>query len=299
MGLGRVVRGAGRLGGAGLADVGVGLGRVAGRLSGGRIGSDVQIKSRGEVEAMRAAGLVVAATLARVGAAAVPGATTADLDDLAESTIREAGAVPSFLGYHGFPGSICASVNAEVVHGIPRPATVLAEGDLLSVDCGAILDGWHGDAAVTVSIGAPAPGDAELSAACRAAMWAGIAEVRPGNRLGDVSHAVETEARRHRGVSGEAFGIVEDYGGHGIGTEMHMEPFLPNLGRAGTGARLREGMVLAVEPMLTGGTAETEELDDEWTVVTADGARAAHWEHTVAVTDAGPWVLTAVEETDS
>ena len=295
MGLGRVVRGAGRLGSAGLADVGTNLGRVAGRLSGGRIGSDVQIKSRGEVEAMRAAGLVVAATLARVGAAAVPGATTADLDALAESTIREAGAVPSFLGYHGFPGSICASRNAEVVHGIPSPGTVLVEGDLLSVDCGAILDGWHGDAAITVSIGAPGPGDAELSAACRAAMWAGIAEVRPGNRLGDVSHAVEAQARRHRTPAGAAFGIVEDYGGHGIGTEMHMEPFLPNLGRAGTGPRLREGMVLAVEPMLTAGVAETEELDDEWTVVTADGARAAHWEHTVAVTEAGPWVLTAPE----
>ena len=299
MGLGRVVRGAGRVGGAGLADVGEGLGRVAGRLSGGRIGSDVQIKSRGEVEAMRAAGLVVAATLARVGAAAVPGATTADLDALAEATIRGAGAVPSFLGYHGFPGSICVSRNAEVVHGIPRPTTVLAEGDLLSVDCGAILDGWHGDAAVTVSVGTSAPGDAELSAACRAAMWAGIAEVRPGNRLGDVSHAVEAEARRHRGPGGQAFGIVEDYGGHGIGTEMHMEPFLPNLGRAGSGPRLREGMVLAVEPMLTAGVAETEELDDEWTVVTADGARAAHWEHTVAVTASGPWVLTAPEETDS
>jgi methionyl aminopeptidase len=299
VGLGRVVRGAGAVGGASLAEVGVGLGRVAGRLSGGRIGTDVQVKTRGEVEAMRAAGLVVADTLARVSAAAVPGTTTAELDALAESTIRAAGAVPSFLGYHGFPGSICASVNAQVVHGIPGPDAVLAEGDLLSVDCGAILDGWHGDAAVTVSVGTPHPGDAELSAACRAAMWAGIAEVRPGNRLGDISAAVEAEARRHRSPAGEGFGIVEDYGGHGIGTEMHMEPFLPNLGRPGTGLRLREGMVLAVEPMLTAGDAETEELDDEWTVVTADGARAAHWEHTVAVTDAGPWVLTAPEKADS
>jgi methionyl aminopeptidase len=299
VGLARVVRGAGQLGQASLADVGVNLGRVAGRLSGGRIGNDVQIKSRGELEAMRAAGLVVADTLARVAAAAVPGAATADLDALAESTIRGAGAVPSFLGYHGFPGSICVSVNAEVVHGIPRRETVLADGDLLSVDCGAILDGWHGDAAVTVSVGTPGPGDGELSAACRAAMWAGIAEVRPGNRLGDVSHAIESEARRHRTPAGEGFGIVEDYGGHGIGTEMHMEPFLPNLGRSGTGPRLREGLVLAVEPMLTAGDAETEELDDEWTVVTADGAKAAHWEHTVAVTEAGPWVLTASTSTDS
>jgi methionyl aminopeptidase len=299
VGLGRVVRGAGQVGGASLAEVGVNLGRVAGRLSGGRWGTDLQIKSRGEVQAMRAAGLVVAATLERVSAAAAVGSTTADLDALAESTIREAGAVPSFLGYHGFPGSICTSVNDQVVHGIPGADTVLVEGDLLSVDCGAILDGWHGDAAVTVIVGTPRPGDADLSAACRAAMWAGIAEVRPGNRLGDVSHAVEAESRRHRTPAGEGFGIVEDYGGHGIGTEMHMEPFLPNLGRPGTGLRLREGMVLAVEPMLTAGDAETEELDDEWTVVTADGARAAHWEHTVAVTDSGPWVLTAAADTDS
>lgn len=294
---GRVARAAGALGG-GLAEVGPNLARVAGRLSGGRIGVDVQVKSYGEIEAMRAAGLVVAATLERVGAAAVVGASTAELDALAESTIRDAGAVPSFLGYHGFPGSICASVNAQVVHGIPSARTVLADGDLLSVDCGAILDGWHGDAAVTLVVGTPRPGDPELSAACRAAMWAGIAEVRPGNRLGDVSAAIETEARRHRAADGSGYGIVEDYGGHGIGTEMHMEPFLPNLGRPGTGARLREGMVLAVEPMLTAGGAETDELDDEWTVVTADGARAAHWEHTVAVTGAGPWVLTAPEGPD-
>ncbi|MDL5155455.1 type I methionyl aminopeptidase [Actinomycetospora termitidis] len=266
-----------------------GLGRVAGRLSGGRLGSEIQVKTRGEVEAMRAAGLVVAAALERVTAAAAVGVSTKDLDEIAETTIREAGAVPSFLGYHGFPGSICASLNAEVVHGIPAATTLLADGDLLSVDCGAILDGWHGDAAVTLHVGTPRPEDAALSAACRASMWAGIAEVRPGNRLGDVSHAVESAVDRADG----SFGIVADYGGHGIGTEMHMEPFLPNVGRAGTGLRLREGMVLAVEPMLTAGDPETDELDDEWTVVTVDGGRAAHWEHTVAVTDHGPWVLTA------
>ncbi|WP_373696063.1 type I methionyl aminopeptidase [Actinomycetospora aurantiaca] len=238
---------------------------------------------------MRAAGLVVAAALERVSAAAAVGVSTKDLDELAETTIREAGAVPSFLGYHGFPGSICTSLNAEVVHGIPSAATVLADGDLLSVDCGAILDGWHGDAAVTLHVGTARAEDTALSAACRAAMWAGIAEVRPGNRLGDVSHAVESAVAREGGP----FGIVADYGGHGIGTEMHMEPFLPNVGRPGSGMRLREGMVLAVEPMLTAGDPETDELDDEWTVVTLDGGRAAHWEHTVAVTDHGPWVLTA------
>jgi len=248
----------------------------------------VEVKTPAQIEAMRAAGLVVASALAAVSDATRPGATTLDLDEVAETTIREAGAVPSFLGYQGFPASICSSVNAQVVHGIPSAEQVLADGDLVSIDCGALLEGWHGDAAVTVSVGTPRPGDDELSAACRAAMWAGIGQVRAGGRLGDVSHAVETEARRQ----GPRFGIVADYGGHGIGTSMHMEPFLPNLGRPGTGMRLRTGMVLAIEPMLTEGTADTDELEDGWTVVTSDGGRAVHWEHTVAITDDGPWVLT-------
>ena len=253
-----------------------------------RRGRGIELKSRGEIEAMRAAGLVVADALAQVSEAVRAGVSTGELDTLAESVIREAGAVPSFLGYHGFPGSICASVNEQVVHGIPSPAQVLAEGDLVSIDCGAILDGWHGDAAVTVFVGPPRPEDLELSDACRAAMWAGIDRVRPGSRLGDVSAAIGGEAA----ARGPEFGIVADYGGHGIGTSMHMEPFVPNLGRAGSGMRLRTGMVLAIEPMLTAGTDETTELEDGWTVVTADGSRAAHWEHTVAVTDDGPRILT-------
>ena len=256
-------------------------------------GRTVQIKTPGEIEAMRAAGLVVAEALRRVGEAVRPGVSTLELDGVAESVIREAGAVPSFLGYHGFPGSICASVNHEIVHGIPAASTVLADGDLVSIDCGAILEGWHGDAAVTLSAGAERTADAALSAACRAAMWAGIAQLLPGGHLGDVSHAVETETRRRATADGVSYGIVEEYGGHGIGTAMHMEPFLPNLGRRGTGPRLRTGMVIAVEPMLTAGDAETDELDDEWTVVTVDGGRAAHWEHSIAVTDDGPRVLTA------
>ena len=243
---------------------------------------------------MRAAGLVVADTLAAVTAAVHPGVSTADLDAVADATIREAGAVPSFLGYLGFPASICASVNDRVVHGIPSPTTLLGEGDLVSIDCGAVLDGWHGDAAVTVAAGRARPQDAALSDVCRAAMWAGIGALRPGGRLGDVSHAVESEVRRHARPDGGGYGVVEEYGGHGIGTSMHMEPFLPNLGRPGTGLLLREGMVLAVEPMLTGGGADTEELDDGWTVVTADGSRSAHWEHSVAVTASGPRVLTAL-----
>jgi methionyl aminopeptidase len=255
-------------------------------------GRFVEVKSPGEIEAMRAAGLVVADALARVSAAVRVGATTADLDAVAESTIREAGAVPSFQGYLGFPASICASVNEQVVHGIPSASTVLAEGDLISIDCGAILEGWHGDAAVTVPVGDIRPADDDLSAACRAAMWAGIDQVRPGSRLGDVSHAIEAAAR----TAGPRYGIVAEYGGHGIGTSMHMEPFLPNLGRAGTGMRLRTGTVLAIEPMLTGGSAETDELEDGWTVVTADGSRAVHWELTVALTADGPWVLTAPPE---
>ncbi|GLY63528.1 methionine aminopeptidase [Amycolatopsis taiwanensis] len=250
----------------------------------------IEVKSQGELEAMRAAGLVVARTLALIGEAAKPGVSTAELDELAEQTIRDAGAVPSFKGYHGFPASICASVNEQIVHGIPSPKTVLAEGDLISVDCGAILDGWHGDSAVTLAISAPVPEDLALSEATKAAMWAGVKAAVPGGRLTDISHAVQTAAER----AGD-YGQIVEYGGHGIGREMHMEPFLPNLGNPGKGPRLEVGVTLAIEPMLTRGGGETVELDDGWTVVTADGSRAAHWEHTVAVTADGPWVLTAPE----
>ncbi|WP_277953687.1 type I methionyl aminopeptidase [Saccharopolyspora soli] len=260
-----------------------------------RRGKGIELKSRGEIEAMRAAGLVVARALGEVAAHAKPGGTTGELDAIAEQVIRDAGAVPSFKGYHGFPASICASLNEKVVHGIPSRAEVLADGDLLSVDCGAILDGWHGDSAVTLAIGAVGPKDRALSAATEAAMWAGIEQVRAGNRLTDISHAVETAARSAAETDGVEYGIIAEYGGHGIGTQMHMEPFLPNLGKPGRGPRLRVGMAIAVEPMLTLGSAETEELDDEWTVVTADGSRAAHWEHTVAIAEDGPWVLTAPE----
>ncbi|MGW1679079.1 type I methionyl aminopeptidase [Saccharopolyspora sp. NPDC002376] len=261
-----------------------------------RRGKGIELKSRGEIEAMREAGLVVASALAAVTAQAKVGVSTGELDELAEQTIRDAGAVPSFQGYHGFPASICASLNEKVVHGIPSRDEVLAEGDLLSVDCGAILDGWHGDSAVTLAIGEIGEKDRALSAATEASMWAGIEKVRAGNRLTDISHAVETAALAAAKADGLEFGIIAEYGGHGIGTQMHMEPFLPNLGKPGKGPKLRVGMAIAVEPMLTLGTAETEELDDEWTVVTADGSRSAHWEHTVAITEDGPWVLTAPEK---
>jgi methionyl aminopeptidase len=243
---------------------------------------------------MRAAGELVARTLRLMSANARAGVSTGELDELAEQAIREAGAVPSFKGYHGFPATICASVNEQVVHGIPSRRQVLADGDLVSIDCGAILDGWHGDAAITVEVGAVPAADRELSAACRGALLAGIEAARPDARLSDISHAVEQESLAAGGRDGRAYGIVADYGGHGIGTSMHMEPFLPNRGRPGRGPRLRPGMALAIEPMLTLGTERTKELDDGWTVITVDGSRAAHWEHTVAITDDGPRVLTAL-----
>ena len=255
-------------------------------------GRDIEMKSPAELEAMRAAGALVARTLSAVAELARPGVSTGELDALAEQTIRDGGAVPSFLGYHGYPASICASVNEQIVHGIPSTTQVLADGDLVSVDCGAILDGWHGDAAVTIAVGTVSAADLALSAACEAALHAGIAAVRPGGRLSDISHAVQTaceEAGRRDGVS---YGIVAEYGGHGIGTSMHMDPFLPNHGDPGQGPRLKPGMALAVEPMLTAGDPETVELADGWTVVTADGGRAVHWEHTVAITEDGPRVLT-------
>ncbi len=256
----------------------------------------IEIKTPGEIQAMRAAGLVVWRTLTAVREIAKPGATTADLDELAEQTIRDAGAVPSFKGYHGFPASICASVNEQIVHGIPTKTQVLNDGDIISVDCGAILDGWHGDSAVTLSIGEVSKADLALSAATEAAMWAGIAAVAAGGRLTDISYAVQTAAEKAGRDDGVEYGMIVEYGGHGIGRQMHMDPFLPNLGKPGKGPRLKTGMALAIEPMLTGGGGETVELEDGWTVVTADGSRASHWEHTVAITDDGPWVLTAPED---
>lgn len=249
-------------------------------------------RSAGELDAMAAAGALVAAALRAVRQAAVPGVSTLELDAVAESVIRDGNGIPSFLGYHGFPASICSSVNDRVVHGIPAADEVLAVGDLVSIDCGAILEGWHGDSAVTFGVGALIPADEALSEATRSAMEAGIAAMVPGNRLTDVSHAIETETyavqRRHH----RNYGIVFGYGGHGIGTSMHMDPFLPNEGAPGRGPHLAAGSVLAIEPMLTLGTTRTVVLKDQWTVVTADGTRAAHWEHTVAATDDGPRILT-------
>lgn len=260
-------------------------------MVGSRRPRGVTVKTPEQVERMRAAGLVVARALHQVVAAVRPGVTTGELDAIAEASIRDEGAVPSFLGYHGFPGSICASVGAEVVHGIPAPDRPVPEGVLLSVDCGAVLAGWHGDAAVTVPVGACAPELHALSAVTEDALWAALASVRPGGRLSDVGAAVEAVVRPH------GFGLLEGYTGHGIGTSMHEPPVVPNLAPRGPGRGmgLQPGIVLAVEPMVTLGDPAVDELDDGWTVVTRDGRQAAHWEHTVAVMPDGPWVLTALD----
>ncbi len=262
-------------------------------------GRDIELKTAGELTAMRAAGALVAKTLAALASLAKPGVSTGELDVLAEHTIRAAGGVPSFLSYHGYPASICTSVNNQVVHGIPSPAQLLSDGDLVSIDCGAILDGWHGDAAITVEVGAASEQDAALSSAlskaCRGALEAGVAAALPFGRLTDISYAVQTAVQEAAARDERAYAIVADYGGHGIGSSMHMDPYLPNEGRPGRGPQLHPGMALAIEPMLTAGGSETRELEDGWTVVTADGSMAVHWEHTVAITEDGPWVLTAPE----
>lgn len=249
----------------------------------------IEIKSPAQFEKMRKAGLVVAAVLERLSKEAGPGVTPADLDAIAREMLVQHNAQPSFLGYHGYPAVICASVNSAVVHGIPSQ-TPLQDGDILSVDFGAIVDGWHGDSAVTMIIGNAAPEDVALSEATRSGMWAGLASSIVGNRLGDVGAAIENTIRQ-----AGPYGILTDYVGHGIGTAMHMSPDVPNVGPAGRGLALVEGMAIAIEPMVTRGTHETQVLDDDWTVVTLDGSRAAHWEHTVAITADGPWVLTAMD----
>jgi methionyl aminopeptidase len=251
----------------------------------------IQLKSPGQIDRMYAAGQVVARTLEIVRDCVRPGVTTAELDAVAEREIRAAGAVPSFLGYFGYPASICTSVNEQVVHGIPSAEQVLAAGDVISVDCGAILDGWHGDSALSVGVGEIDPADQAMLDACEASMWAGIAQAAAGRRLGDISHAIE----RSVGAAGN-YGLIREYTGHGIGTEMHMDPVVRNYGPPGQGPRLLTGMALAIEPMITRGSRHVAELEDGWTVVTTDGSRAAHFEHTVVITPDGPWVLTAREE---
>ena len=255
----------------------------------GLLDRGLEIKKPDEIDAMRSAGLVVGRTLEVLRGAVRPGISTGELDAIAEDKIRSAGATPSFLGYHGFPGSICTSVNDEVVHGIPA-GRVLAEGDVISLDCGAIVDGWHGDAAITVPVGTVPDEVTVLMRVTEEALWRGIAAARLGGRVTDISHAVESHVR----ASG-SYGILEDYVGHGIGSAMHMPPNVPNYGRPGRGPRLVPGLALAVEPMVTLGDPASDVLDDDWTVVTTDGSWAAHFEHTFTLTTDGAWVLTALD----
>lgn len=255
----------------------------------GLFGGGIEVKTPEQVALMRRAGLVVGETLALLRDAVHPGVTPRELDALAEESIRSRGATPSFLGYDGFPASICVSVNDVVVHGIPGDEP-LADGDVVSLDCGAIVEGWHGDAALTVPVGAVRPELEQLLRVTEESMWRGIAAVAAGRRVGDVSHAIESYVR-----SQGRFGIVEDYTGHGIGSKMHLPPDVPNLGRSGKGPRLSTGMAIAIEPMLTLGRQDTDVRDDDWTVVTVDGSWAAHFEHTVALTERGLWVTTALD----
>jgi methionyl aminopeptidase len=254
----------------------------------------IEIKSRDQIDKMRVAGLLVGQTLELLREATRPGVTTGDLDRLAEDNIRSHGGIPSFQGYGHppFPATICASVNDEVVHGIPGER-VLAEGDVLSIDCGAIVDGWHGDSAITVAVGGldAVPADVRrLLEVTEESLWRGMAAARLGGRLSDISHGVESHVR----AQGD-YGILEDYVGHGIGTAMHQPPNVPNVGRPGRGPKLVEGLALAVEPMVTLGGSETDLLADDWTVATSDGSLAAHFEHTFTLTPNGPWVLTALD----
>ena len=251
----------------------------------------VEIKTPDQIERMRAAGLVVGRTLELLREATRPGVTTGELDGLAAEHIRDSGALPSFLGYGHppFPATTCISVNDEVVHGIPGDR-VVRDGDIVSIDCGAIIDGWHGDAALTVAVGEPPAPALELMRVTEEALWRGLAAAHLGGKVSDISHAIESHVR-----SQGRYGILEDYTGHGIGTEMHMPPNVPNYGRRGRGPTLVEGMALAIEPMVTLGSKRTAVLEDEWTVVTSDGSRSAHYEHTFTLAPTGTWVLTAVD----
>lgn len=242
-------------------------------------------KTQDEIGKMRRAGRVVAETIAILHDAVRAGMTTADLDAIAEREIRSRGAIPSFKGYRGFPATLCTSLNDEIVHGIPG-RRVIRDGDLVKIDCGAIVEGYHGDSAVTVAVGDVAPEASQLIETTERALWAGIAEARSGSRVGDIGRAVQTVAE------GAGFSVVREYVGHGIGRALHEDPPVPNHGYAGKGAVLEPGLVIAIEPMINAGGYETRLLADGWTVVTADGGRAVHWEHSVAITEDGPRVLT-------
>ncbi|KNC19909.1 methionine aminopeptidase [Arthrobacter sp. RIT-PI-e] len=251
----------------------------------------VEYKTTAQMLMMHEAGLVLAQALDTTVASVRAGVTTAELNEVFEGVLREKGATSNFLGYHGFPASICTSVNHEVVHGIPG-GYVLQDGDIISVDGGAVIDGWHSDSARTVLVGAARPEDVRLSEVTEEAMWRGIAALASARFVGDVGSAIDDYVSS---VDGAPLGILEDYVGHGIGTEMHQAPDVLNYRSAHRGPKVRPGLCLAIEPMLVQGGLETTVLDDDWTVVTTDGRRASQWEHSVAVHDGGIWVLTAAD----
>lgn len=242
-------------------------------------------KTPDQIAKMRKAGLVVAEMHDKIRAAIKPGVTTKQLDKIGRDVIERRGAKSNFLNYHGFPAVICASPNDMIVHGIPGPYR-LDEGDIISIDCGAIVDGWHGDAAFTAPVGEVSKVAKKLLKVTEASLYAGIDQMVAGNRIGDIGHAVQTVAEA------AGFSVVREYVGHAIGTAMHEEPQVPNYGPAGRGPKLKVGNVFAVEPMINVGGPETELLDDDWSVVTADGSLSAHWEHTIAILDDGPEILT-------
>ncbi|MBR5259745.1 MAG: type I methionyl aminopeptidase [Eggerthellaceae bacterium] len=243
-------------------------------------------KTPGEIEAMREAGRVSAKALRIVGEHVRAGVSTLELDEIAESVIRAEGGIPAFKGYGGFPGSICASINEQIVHGIPSKKVVLRDGDIISIDTGAIVDGWVGDNAWTYPVGSVSPQLKRLLEVTEKSMWAGIDAARPGNKLGDIGHAVQSVAEA------AGFSVVREYVGHGIGRDMHEDPNVPNYGRPHTGVKLEPGMVLAIEPMVNMGRAATRLMSDGWLVVTRDGKPSAHFEKTVAITETGPVLLT-------
>lgn len=247
----------------------------------------IELKSSEEIEKMLASGKIVSKVLKTMQEEAVAGVSTWRLDQIAEEIIRSAGAVPSFLGYAGYPASICASINEEVVHGIPSKERILKEGDIIGIDVGAYLNGFHADAALTVPVGKVSGEAKRLLGTTKKALHKAIELIKPGIHLGDVSHTVETYAAEGK------LGIVRDYCGHGVGRRLHEDPCVLNFGRKGTGPILKAGMVLAIEPMLNLGGDEVEVLDNDWTVVTKDGSLSAHFEHTVAVTENGHLILTA------
>lgn len=249
-------------------------------------GRRIELKSEKDLERMRRAGRLAGQVLREVSRTVAPGVNTKALDVLAEKWIRAAGAIPTFLGYRGYTACICASVNEEVVHGIPHPKKVLKEGDIVSIDVGVTYDGFVGDTAATFAVGKISPERQALLDVTRQSLEKGIAAARVGNRLGDVSHAIQAQAESR------GYGVVRDFVGHGIGRQMHEEPAVPNYGSPGTGLRLEAGLVLALEPMITAGDWRVRVLDDGWTVVSVDGSLSAHFEHTVAVTEDGPQILT-------